>query len=381
MEKSLHQPFLAIWQYVVENSTRLAIVAIELTGVAFAAFLSWWIFKRVLKKLTPTLNKIQFLRRNPKVIELIRTAGGYIIIVTLGIISLSILKISVLEKFFYAGLVLLLASLINQFGLIVINYIQENVVDKTATKFDNIIVDLLNKFSGAVIYSVAAIMALDFLGVNVMPFIAGAGVASLAIGFAAKDTLSNLIAGVLLIIDRPFEIGDRIEVWNAPANCATWGDVIDIGLRATKIRTTDNIIIIIPNNEIMTRDIINYTTISQEIRVRIPIGVAYESDIDKAREVILGIIKEMDWISPYREPKVVVRNLSDFFVELQARVWIKDARKRMDTIDYVVDRVKGAFEASGIEIPYPKREVFVHTKARVENSSEEEKFKRKALAD
>jgi small-conductance mechanosensitive channel len=93
------------------------------------------------------------------------------------------------------------------------------------------------------------LLALDVLGINVVPFVAGAGVVGIAVGFAAKDTLSNLIAGVLLIMDRPFEVGDRIEVWSAPKNSATWGDVIDIGLRATKIKTTDNIVIIIPNNE------------------------------------------------------------------------------------------------------------------------------------
>jgi small-conductance mechanosensitive channel len=118
-----------------------------------------------------------------------------------------------------------------------------------------VVLDLLKKFSGIIIYTIGGILALDAMGFNIMPFVAGAGVAGIAIGFAAKDTLSNLIAGVLLIIDRPFEVGDRIEVWSAPKNAATWGDVIHIGLRATKIRTTDNIVIIIPDNEIMKRDI------------------------------------------------------------------------------------------------------------------------------
>ncbi len=93
------------------------------------------------------------------------------------------------------------------------------------------------RFSGFIILATAIIIALDLLGVNVMPFIAGAGVAGVAIGFAAKDTLSNLIAGILLIIDRPFEVGDRIEVWSAPAGTATWGDVIDIGCTRFPILT------------------------------------------------------------------------------------------------------------------------------------------------
>jgi small-conductance mechanosensitive channel len=192
-----------------------------------------------------------------------------------------------------------------------------------------------------------------------MPFIAGAGVAGIAIGFAAKDTLSNLIAGVLLIIDRPFEVGDRIEVWSAPAGSATWGDVINVGLRATKIKTTDNIVIIIPNNEIMKRDIVNYTIISTNIRVRINVGVAYDADIEKAKKLILDVADAVAWISKSPAPKVVVRSFGESSVDLQLRVWIDDARKRMDTVSYVTDKIKTAFDQHGIEIPYPKRDITV----------------------
>ncbi len=369
MTAHFEEIFRKFWDRISHNYMKLIIIVLKLFLLCLGALFCWWLFKKILARLTPVLNRFTFFEKNPKVIDLMRRAGGYIILVALGVIALNVLRLPFLEKFFYAGLILGLASLVTQTVKLLVRYLEENLAAKTATKIDDIVIDLLDKFSSAIIYTLAIVLALDFLGVNVMPFIAGAGVASLAIGFAAKDTLSNLIAGVLLLIDRPFEVGDRIEVWSAPKNASTWGDVLDIGLRATKIRTTDNIIIIIPNNEIMTRDIINYTTISEEIRVRIPIGIAYESDIDRARKVILDIIAEMDWTSSHRPPRVVVRNLGDFFVELQARVWIKDARRRMDTIDYVVDRVKEAFEKSGIEIPYPKREIYIHSSDQTEEKN------------
>ena len=197
------------------------------------------------------------------------------------------------------------------------------------------------------------------LGINIMPFIAGAGIVGIAIGFAAKDTLSNIIAGILLIIDRPFETGDRIEVWSAPSGSATWGDVVNIGLRATKIRTTDNIVIIIPNNEIMKRDIVNYTIITSKIRVRINIGVGYDADIKKAKEIIRRVVDSADWIAKDPPSKVVVKNFGDSAVNLQLRVWIDDARKRMDTISYITDKVKEEFDKEGIEIPYPKRDITI----------------------
>ncbi|MEJ2641456.1 MAG: mechanosensitive ion channel family protein [Desulfosarcinaceae bacterium] len=224
---------------------------------------------------------------------------------------------------------------------------------------DDILFDLLNKFAGVIVYSIAIVLALDMLGINVMPFVAGAGVLGVAVGFAAKDTLSNLIAGVLLIIDRPFEVGDRIEVWSAPNGSATWGDVIDVGLRATRIKTTDNIVIIIPNNQIMTRDIVNYTTITSSIRVRINIGVGYGTDIEKAKRLIIQAAQEADWVLREPAPKVVVRNFGESSVDLQLRVWIANARRRMDTISHVTDRVHSIFAREGIEIPYPKRDIQV----------------------
>ena len=237
--------------------------------------------------------------------------------------------------------------------------LERNLAKRTETAIDNIVIDLLNKFSGAIVYATAAVIALDVLGVNVMPFIAGAGVMGIAVGFAAKDTLSNLIAGILLIIDRPFEIGDRIEVWSAPAGSASWGDVIDIGLRATRIKTTDNIVVIIPNNEIMTRDIVNYTIINSSIRVRVNIGIAYDSDLAKAKALIIQAAGSADWILAEPAPKVVVRNFGESSVDLQARVWIKEARKRMDTIDHITDMVKVLFDENGIEIPFPKRDITI----------------------
>jgi small-conductance mechanosensitive channel len=162
-----------------------------------------------------------------------------------------------------------------------------------------------------------------------------------------------------LIIDRPFEVGDRIEVWSAPRGSSTWGDVVDIGLRATKINTTDNIIIIIPNNEIMKRDIVNYTILSEKIRVRINIGIAYDADMKKAKELITHVADGIEWVAKSPAPKVVVRNFGESSVDLQLRVWITNARKRMDTISTITDQVKAAFDAAGIEIPYPKRDVHI----------------------
>ena len=323
------------------------------------SYIVWLILLRILAVFEKRTQKIDKIQINTEIFRVMRKALFYGLILVTGTYLIRLFNIGPLENIFHSLMIVLLATPAKDALLIVLGYLEKNLVDRTKTKVDDIIFDLLNKFSGAIIYATAVILALDVLGVNVMPFIAGAGVAGIAIGFAAKDTLSNLIAGVLLIIDRPFEIGDRIEIWSAPAESATWGDVIDIGLRATKIKTTDHIIIIIPNNEIMKRDIVNYTSLSTKIRVRINVGVAYDADIEKAKDLIKSVASEAAWISKEPLPKVVVRNFGESSVDLQLRVWIDNARKRMDTISYITDNIKAAFDKNGIEIPYPKRDITI----------------------
>jgi small-conductance mechanosensitive channel len=333
----------------------LAKTSLFLMGALFV----WVVSKRLMKHARKRAQKYEFMRIHDQIFDLIQKAIFYVLIFICGMYLLNLFKIPILEKVFYAALIILLAIPVKDFTFILLRYLESSLVRKTASKVDDIVFDLLKKFSGIIIFAIAILLALDVLGINVMPFVAGAGVAGIAIGFAAKDTLSNLIAGILLIIDRPFEIGDRIEVWSSPANSATWGDVIDIGLRATKIRTTDNIVIVIPNNEIMMRDIINYTTLSTAIRVRIPIGVSYDTDIERAKTVILEVPKTADWVLKDPPPKVVVRQFGASSVDLELRVWIKDARRRIDTISYMTDKVKEAFDRERIEIPYPKRDITV----------------------
>ena len=330
--------------------------------VLLGALLAWFVFRRLVKRFQKKSQKYELLRIHDRIFVLIQTAVRYALIFICGIYLLNLFKMPILEKIFYATMIILLAIPIKDFTFILLKYLETNFIKKTKTKVDDIVFDLLRKFSGVIIFAIAILVALDVLGINVMPFVAGAGVAGIAIGFAAKDTLSNLIAGILLIIDRPFEVGDRIEVWSSPKNSATWGDVIDIGLRATKIRTTDNIVIVIPNNEIMMRDIINYTTLSADIRVRIPIGVSYDTDIKKAKSVILEVAETAEWVLKDPPPKVVVRQFGASSVDLQLRVWIKDARRRIDTISYMTDKVKEAFDREGIEIPYPKRDITISQK-------------------
>jgi len=155
-------------------------------------------------------------------------------------------------------------------------------------------------------------------------------------------------------------VGDRIELWSSPAETGSWGDVIEIGLRATKIRNPDNLVIVVPNNEIMRRDIINYTMSGSRIRLRIPISVEYEANLAQAKDVILAIARDTAGVVRDPPPVVIVRSFGASDVQLQLRVWIEDARGRRAIADEITARVLERFAAEGMALPYPKRDIYMH---------------------
>ncbi|MBU7045456.1 MAG: mechanosensitive ion channel family protein [Theionarchaea archaeon] len=234
----------------------------------------------------------------------------------------------------------------------------ETLVKESQIKHD-LVLPLVAKLLSIFIYVVALLISLHYLGYNVTALLAGMGIAGIALSLAAKDSISNIISGILLVLDKPFVPGDRIEIWNPPPRQGTWGDVVSVGLRSTKIKTTDNITIIVPNSQLMTRDIINYTEGSPRIRLRIPVDVSYRSDLETVEKVLLDLVKGTEGLSETPEPRVVMMGFSDSSIHLELRIWIDDAKKRRRIQDTINRRIKSEFEKLSIEIPYPKRDVYI----------------------
>jgi len=199
------------------------------------------------------------------------------------------------------------------------------------------------------IWITAIFVILEILGLQgaIATALAGAGVAGIAIGFAAKDTLSNFISGMFLYTDNTFKIGDTIEI------DGKIGTVIDIHTRKTVIKGFDNKIITIPNAKTAESIVVNYSS-QPTRRVGVPIGVAYEANLEKAEKIILDIIKKDEDFLDDPKPSVVVTKFGDFSVDLEARGWIKN-KGFLDKKVKLMKQIKIAFDKNGIEIPYPKR--------------------------
>lgn len=339
---------------VVAVSPRI-IVAL---AILFLGYIAGKLSNRLIKWLKANFTQKTRTSLDDSVLDALKTPIKYVIYAIALILATEQLRMDV-TNIIVAILILFLAKPAANITNIVMDYIERDLAKRTESKLDDMVLPLINKTVSFLVYVFAVILALDQLGIEVLPFIAGLGIVGLAIGLAAKDTLANIIAGIFIIIDRPFVVGDRIEAWSAPKQAATWGDVIEIGLRSTKIKTTDNILLVIPNSEISRRDIINYTAISPDIRVRIPIGIAYEADREKAEKIIMDIANNTEGVIKEPEPWLVMQAFGASSVDLELRVWIDNARMRKRITSHLSKEIKLEFDKQGIEIPYPRRHVIL----------------------
>jgi small-conductance mechanosensitive channel len=206
---------------------------------------------------------------------------------------------------------------------------------------------------GVAIYGVILVW-----GVNTSAWLASAGIATFAISFAAQDTLSNLFAGVFIIADAPYRIGDYIVLDSASGG--TRGEVTSIGLRSTRVVTRDDIEITIPNAVIGGAQIINQTAgPSPKMRLRVPVGVAYDTDVDRLRAILLEVAEADPLVCEDPEPRVRFRAFGPSSLDFQLLVWVKDPEDRGKAMDTLLEAVLVRLRAEGVEIPYPKQDLYL----------------------
>ncbi|MBN1381580.1 MAG: mechanosensitive ion channel [Deltaproteobacteria bacterium] len=251
------------------------------------------------------------------------------------------------------GLKIIAAIVILIVGCIVAKWIR-SVFGRLLRKrnVDEILVSFVVSLTYWAIIAFVIIAALGQLGVQTASFIAVVGAAGLAIGLALQGSLANFAAGVLMIIFKPFKVGDYIEAGG------TAGTVEGIGIFTTELKSPDNRKIIIPNAKVTSDCITNYSA-KEERRVDIVAGVSYKDDLDKVRKVLEGILAEDDRILKEPAPTIGVVELGDSSVNFVVRPWVK-------TADYwnvyfaTQEKIKKRFDAEGISIPFPQQDVYVH---------------------
>ncbi|MCK5808076.1 mechanosensitive ion channel [bacterium] len=223
-----------------------------------------------------------------------------------------------------------------------------------ARKVDETIV----KFAGNILYialfAMVILAALSKLGIQTTSFVAIFGAAGLAIGLALQGSLSNFAAGFLMIIFRPFSVGDFIE------GAGTLGVVQEIQVFTTILTTPDNKQVIIPNAQLTSGNIINYSSMGTR-RIDLVVGIGYGDDIKAAKEIVMDVFKKDSRILKEPAPVVVVGELGDSSVNFNVRPWV-NVSDYWGVYSDTLESIKYAFDEKGISIPFPQQDVHLFTK-------------------
>lgn len=224
------------------------------------------------------------------------------------------------------------------------------LINKT-NKLDATLVPILRTAASIIIYAIAVVIILDFFGVNTTSIIALLGAAGLAIALALKDTLSNIAAGMMLIILRPFRSGHFIEAGSVI------GTVKEIGLFTTIIQTSDGIYISAPNSSLWGTPIKNFTTNGTR-RMDLIVGISYNDSIDKGFEALQRVIKNEPRFLTEPAPKLMVQAMAESSVNLQLRAWAR-VDDYWDVYWEANKNIKEQIEGAGLHIPFPQQDVHI----------------------
>ncbi|MCI5777275.1 MAG: mechanosensitive ion channel [Bacteroidales bacterium] len=217
-------------------------------------------------------------------------------------------------------------------------------LDPTLTSFSVSVINIALKV-------LLIISVVSYIGIPMTSFVAILGAASLAVGMALQGTLQNFAGGVMLLLFRPFKVGDFIEVSGYS------GVVKEIQIFNTFLTTGDNKVVLIPNGGISTSSMTNYSRLPER-RVDLTFGIGYGDDIDKAYEAIRAVIARKPEILTTPEPFMAVSNLGDNSVDIVVRIWVK-SEDYWAVFFYMNEFVKKEFDKQGISIPFPQRDVHI----------------------
>lgn len=218
-------------------------------------------------------------------------------------------------------------------------------------KVDQELTLLLSQVTRWALIVVGVALALEQIGFDLTAFLAGLGILGFTVGFALQDVSKNFVAGVLLLLEQPFDLGDTIEVGGLI------GRVAKVDVRATELYTPEGQNVIIPNGEIYTSAITNYSRYPRR-RVELTVGVGYESDLEQVRAVALDALTGLPGLLADPAPQVIFRNFGESSIDFTLYFWV-DLEKisYLTALDAAVVRIKDAFEKAGIDIPFPVRTV------------------------
>ena len=326
-----------------------------LGGSIIAAFLTDLIFSRVLRRLaSKTKTDI-----DDRILEGLHKPIFFSVVLIGIYVAIQRLEIqNVYEKVF--GRVLMTVAILIWAGVLIkVSGLVLEVLSRHRDRFkliDRATLALFENVAKVGLYSGAAYLILRNWGLDNTALLAGASVFGLGVGFAAKDTIADFISGVFILTDKPYELGDYINL-----DSGERGEVTQIGLRTTRLLSRDDIEITIPNSVMGQAKIVNENGGRwPKERIRVKIGVAYGSDIDQVLQVLHDVGVDHEEVCQTPEPRVRLRSFGDSSLDLELLCWIEEPVLRGRILHELNVLLYKALAENDIEIPYPKRDVYLH---------------------
>lgn len=261
--------------------------------------------------------------------------------------------VAITESLLFIALIIILLVVSFRYVNVLLDWYAEKIDANDNRNLSGSLIPLLKKVSKILLFALAIVIVLAKFSVDISAFVVSLGVGSLAIALAAQETLSNMISGFIIMTDRPFRIGDRIRYADNQV-----GDVVDIGIRSTKILDFDNNIVIIPNNEIVKSRLVNITYPNSLTRVVVDVGVAYGTDIKKVKEILLKIASEDPDCSKQMAPDVFLINFGTSSLDFRLVARTDDYRNAWAMQCRLREKIYEEFNKNNIEIPFTQ--IVVH---------------------
>jgi len=339
-------------------------VMVGLAVAGIAHIIINWLKKKAAATET-RLDEIILLTIGTPIVVAIITVSVYIALTRFGIVPASMSWL-ITDQMITAVFILFGAWIASVLSINLLRTYGALVADETAMDLDDRFIPILKIAARYLIWFAAFLLILATFNIDITPFLAGAGIAGLAIALAAQDILGNFFSGAIIAIDKPFRIGDRVQI------DTFFGDVISIGPRSTRIRTMDNQIVIVPNTKITSTVVINYAMPDSTLKVRIPFSVAYGSDMERVQEILLAIAREAvektPWVIADPAPAVYFLEFGESGLSGQLILWTNNYDYAWNVQDYVNRRIARRFSDEKIEIPFRQVDVWMRNRGDASDS-------------
>jgi MscS family membrane protein len=258
------------------------------------------------------------------------------------------------DRVFFVLLTLVVIVLIVRSFNVVAHWYGRRFAQRTDSLVDDELVPLIQRLFQVLVWAVAIIVVFDRFGIGVSSLVVTLGAGSLAFALAAQETLSNMIGGFVIFVDRPVRIGDRVLLENGVK-----GDVQEIGLRSTKILTFENTIMVVPNAQIVKEKVTNLSYPDPKIRVMVDFGVAYGADLERVKRVVADVARAHPKVLEDPAPVVYFLNFGDSSLDLRLVARTAEYKDQWDATEEVRMGIWKALAENEIEVPFPQRDLWL----------------------